>query len=200
VRPLALALVLALALLAGCAAKPDTQPTPASPLLTPVSQVKLASPAFQDHAAIPTASTCDGAGTSPELDVTGLPANASTVALVVHDPDAPVPQAPQQDFTHWLAWNVPAANGSATLPAGKPPAGTVEGKNSGGGNGWTAPCPPQGSTAHRYFFTAYAVDGALHLPAGSSRPQLEAALHDHVLGDATLVGCYARAPLPATPC
>lgn len=189
------ALVLILVVLAGCASSPA--PQPASPL--PVSgTLRVTSPAFADHATMPTAYTCDGAGASPPLVVTGVPAGA-TVALLVGDPDAPLPQAPQQNFTHWIAWNAPASNGTVAFPEGRAAPGAVEGQNGVGKGGWTPPCPPQGSTAHRYVFTALAVNGTLDLAAGATRAQLESALQGRILGGGSLTACYmrvAQAPLP----
>ncbi len=189
------ALLLA-ALLTGCATAPAPE---APPLAAPHgAALRVTSPAFADHGTIPAANTCDGAGASPPLTVEGVPAGA-TVALLVGDPDAPLPQAPQQNFTHWIAWNAPATDGNATFPEGHAASGAVEGQNGGGKTGWTPPCPPQGSTPHRYVFTALAVNGTLDLAAGATRAQLEAALAGRVLASGSLTGCYmrvAQAPLP----
>jgi Raf kinase inhibitor-like YbhB/YbcL family protein len=191
------ALAVVAASLAGCATRGPAA-GPGLPL-APAGSLAIASPDFTDHGALPQSVTCDGAGASPELDVAGVPAGAS-VALVVGDPDAPIPQAPQQNFTHWIAWDARAAGGAATFPAGHAAPGSVEGKNGGGSDGWTPPCPPAGSTAHRYFFTALAVNGTLGLAAGATRAQLEGALQGRVLAEAALVGCYARAPTPVLSC
>jgi Raf kinase inhibitor-like YbhB/YbcL family protein len=178
-------------LLAGCASPaPQNDSTPAPGSAGPLT---IASSAFQDGATLPKDFTCDGAGTSPPLRIAGVPAEAAEVALVVGDPDAPLPQAPQQNFTHWAVWHLAPVAGVVTFDAGKPPAGAREGQSSGGGNGWTPPCPPQYSTAHRYVFTAYAMRAPLDVPAGATRAQLDAAMQGKVLAQASMQATYMRA-------
>jgi Raf kinase inhibitor-like YbhB/YbcL family protein len=147
----------------------------------------LASPAFADYGSIPAAYTCDGAGTVPPLQWTGVPAGTASLALIVDDPDSPSGQ-----FTHWLAWNIPPA--STGLDAGTwPLAGAVEGTNDADGVGWFGPCPHQGE--HRYVFQLYALDQMLDLAPGAGNDDVNAAFVDEakVLGAATLTGKYRRA-------
>ena len=192
-RPVTL-LVLTI-LLVGCVRAPASggaaSPSPLPP--TPTGPLHLESPAFADGAAIPRKHTCDGDGVSPPLVISGAPSNASTIALEVIDPDVPTPIAAQREFVHWLAWNAPLANGSVVFDEGTAPNGTLQGSNGSGEPSYAAPCPPQGSPAHRYVFTAFAVDGALNLKEGSTREQLDAALTGHVIAGARLVGTYQRA-------
>lgn len=196
-RALVAALVPAL-LLSGCLGTDEEGGRSPAPAMEEgagngTARLTVRSASFQEGGAIPRDFTCDGAGKSPALNITGAPANATALALIAGDPDAPLPQAPQRNFTHWLAWNVPLANGSATFPEGAPPAGAVEGKNDGGGTGYTGPCPPFGSPAHRYFFTVYALDAPLDLGAGATRADVEQALQGRVLAQGALMGAYARA-------
>lgn len=149
----------------------------------------LASSAFADGQPIPAKHTCDGADVSPPLAWSGLPAGTRTVALVVHDPDAPDPAAPRMDWVHWVLWDVTAS--AAGLPEGGPlPAGTRQGTTDFGKPGWGGPCPPAGR--HRYFFELWALDAVLGDLGAGRRADLEAAAKGHVLGKATLVGTYAH--------
>jgi Raf kinase inhibitor-like YbhB/YbcL family protein len=123
------------------------------------SPITVTSPAFEAGGAIPDTFTCRGAGDVPPLAWTGVPAGADSLALVVHDPDAP-----RGPFLHWVVVGIPAsATGMAELPAG-----AAEGLNSAGRHGWYPPCPPHGT--HRYVFTVYAL-GA-RVDPGSSEPLL----------------------------
>lgn len=187
-----LALLVALALLAGCVQEPNDEAPRDTPLLADLPMLVVGSPAFEDGQPIPKKHGCDGDGVSPPLAVADAPPDAASVALIVGDPDAPLPQLARQNFTHWLAWNVPVAGGNASFPEGKAPDGAVEGKNGGGGNGWTAPCPPIGSAPHRYVFTFYALNATLDLEGGATRDELERALEGHVLATGTLTGTYQR--------
>lgn len=144
--------------------------------------MELTSMAFTDGSPLPPQFTCDGKGTAPPLAVTGVPAGARTLALIVADPDAP-----SGNFVHWTAWSIPAKDGplSPLLPSG-----SVEGKNSAGETGWTPPCPPSGS--HRYIFTVFALDAAPDLTSSASEDDLRRAMEGHILGEARLMGTYQR--------
>lgn len=155
----------------------------------------VTSPAFDDGETIPTEHTADGADTSPPLNVTGVPADAETLALVVDDPDAPR----EEPWVHWLVWNAPADAG--TIPEGYPPSGDGEAfpSASQGNNSfprdnqrYRGPAPPEGDDPHRYRFTLYALDSTLELKPGANRTQLDAAVDGHVLERARLVGLYGR--------
>ena len=151
--------------------------------------LQLQSGSFQNGGAIPRQFTCDGADNSPALHWANVPAGARSFALVVHDPDAPV------DFTHWLAYNLPAnVLGLAESASGRGvmPEGSAEGTNSFDRIGYGGPCPPPGKP-HRYLFRLYALDAQLNLPPGMTRDQLESAIRPHILAEAQIVGLYRRA-------
>ena len=57
-----------------------------------MAAITVRSLAFADHAPIPEKYTADGAGVSPPLHWTGIPAQATTLVLIVEDADAPTPQ------------------------------------------------------------------------------------------------------------
>jgi Raf kinase inhibitor-like YbhB/YbcL family protein len=155
--------------------------------------LSLTSPAFEANGSIPSRYTCDGDDVSPPLQWSGVPEGAKSLALIVDDPDAPDPAAPQRVFVHWVLYDLPPdSNG---LPEGATaktvPAGTREGKNDWDRRGYGGPCPPKGR--HRYFFRLYALDGLLGDLRAPTRADLEAAMSDHVLATAELVGTYERA-------
>ena len=144
-------------------------------------QFKLSSPAFRAGAAIPKLYTCDGRNVSPALRWTAPPRGTRSLALVVHDPDAP-----GQGFTHWIAYNLPSSR------RGLPAAAKVrfEGVNDAGQAGYTGPCPPSGT--HRYVFRLYAVSWTFQLKVAPSREVFLNLLRGRVLATATLVGRYGR--------
>ncbi len=148
----------------------------------PAMQMSLTSPAFNDGEAIPTQYSCDGDDLSPDLDWFGIPEGTISLALIMDDPDAPV-----GTWIHWVLYNLPAD--MPGLRAGISGAG-VDGTNSWGTTGYGGPCPPGGT--HRYFFKLYALDLMLDLDAGASKSDLLDAIEGHVLGQAELMGTYAR--------
>jgi Raf kinase inhibitor-like YbhB/YbcL family protein len=151
--------------------------------------LELTSTAFAEGEAIPRQYTGDGRDASPPLAWQGAPAGTGGFALVCEDPDAP-----RGTFTHWVAWNIPAA--SAGLAEGVPAEGTladgtVQGRNGFGKAGYGGPAPPPGKP-HRYYFKLHALDGPLALKAGATKEELLAAMRGHVLAEGQLMGRYGR--------
>ena len=62
----------------------------------------LTSPAFENGADIPKKYTCDGGDINPVLEIQNVPEEAKSLALILHDPDAPM----DGGFTHWVVWNI----------------------------------------------------------------------------------------------
>ena len=152
--------------------------------------MKLTSSAFTDHGAIPARHTCEGGDVSPPLAWSGAPAGTKSLALIVDDPDAPDPAAPQRTWVHWIVYALPA--GSSGLPegAGRAPPGAHDGRNDWGRSGYGGPCPPVGR--HRYFHKLYALDAMLPDLGQPTKAALEKAMKGHVLAEAQLVGTYQK--------
>ena len=147
---------------------------------------------------------CTGQNVSPALSWQNVPAGTQSLALLMHDPDAPTGSG----FWHWVVLNLPAnTNGlprGAGSGAGQLPAGSVAGNtdfmNTGvtGPGGYGGPCPPVGHGPHRYNFTLYAlavpdVFAAAGIPRNGTATLAGFALN-HGLGKAVL----AKASFTAT--
>jgi len=141
---------------------------------------------------IPRKYTCQGEDISPPLQWNGAPAEAKSLALIVDDPDAPDPRSPKMTWVHWVLYNLPPD--STGLPeAISPqamPAGTRQGLNDWKRPGYGGPCPPIGR--HRYFHKLYALDVVLESLDKPSKAELLAAMQDHVIAQAELVGTYQK--------
>lgn len=156
--------------------------------------MQLLSSAFSAHGEIPERYTCDADNVSPPLTWSGIPKGAKSLALIVDDPDAPDPAAPQMTWVHWVLYNIPpAATGlpEAVSPEALPE-GTLEGRNDWQNTGYGGPCPPIGR--HRYFHKLYALDTVLPDLNKPSKDQLEKAMQGHILGESELIGTYLRNP------
>ncbi len=154
---------------------------------------KISSPDFAEGQPIPLIHTCDGNDLSPALEWENLPTGTKSLALIVDDPDAPDPAAPQRVYVHWVLYNIPAdATGLAQgVKVVNLPAGTCEGLNDWEKTGYGGPCPPIGS--HRYFHKLYALDTVLpDLGPKAGKKELEQAMQGHVLGQTQLMGRYQR--------
>jgi Raf kinase inhibitor-like YbhB/YbcL family protein len=152
--------------------------------------LEVSSDAFVKDGQIPVVYTCDGTDISPPLSWGPVPQGTAGIAILVTDPDAP-----GGTFIHWVAYNIPP--GTRRIPAGAPgknplPAGSVQGMNDMGRQGYGGPCPPKGKP-HHYHFTVYALDSAINLTGKRDGRMLADALGIHVLAQGELVGLYRRA-------
>lgn len=148
------------------------------------SNLSLASQEFKDGEQIPGQYSCKGQNVNPPLNVSGVPAGAKSLALILHDPDAV-----GGDFVHWLVWDIPTSTGSITVNS--VPEGAVQGQNGGGQNKYMGPCPPAGTGTHHYKFELYALDKTLGLKAGADRDQLQKAMNGHILAQHILTGLFS---------
>jgi len=152
----------------------------------------LESSAFHNGETIPSKYTCQGQDVSPALTWAGVPGTARSLVLIVDDPDAPDPRAPQRTWVHWVLYNIsPDASGlpEGVAPAGLPP-GTEEGRNDWKRTGYGGPCPPVGR--HRYFHKLYALDTVLEGLNAPTKAEVEAAMQGHVIAQTELVGTYQK--------
>ena len=155
----------------------------------------ITSSAFSNGGAIPAKHTCEGADQSPPLAWSGVPAAARSVVLIVDDPDAPDPAAPQRIWVHWVLYNLPpSVTGLPEAVARKAlPPGTLEGVTDFGRTGWGGPCPPAGDKPHRYNFTVYALKvEKLDLPANATASLTGFTVNGNALGKATFTGTFGR--------
>ena len=169
----------------------------------PSHWLNLSSTAFQHDGPIPSKYTNDGeAGVrdvSPPLAWERVPNGTQSLVLIMDDPDAPDPNAPEMVWVHWVVYNIPpdtrslpenAARDRAWLP--------LHGLNDWGSSDpsdprarYGGPNPPIGR--HRYFFKLYALDIRLDLRgAPATKSQIEKAVRGHVLLNEYLIGTYQK--------
>lgn len=177
--------------------KPETKPVADKKL----AEVELKSSAFEDGAEIPAKYTCDGENASIPLTWSNLPEGTQSVALVMHDPDAP-----NGTVYHWGVWAIPAeigelAEGQATeaqvslIDSDAPDSkvSVYQSTNMAEKLGYTGPCPPEGDDAHRYIFEVFALD---HPGTSFTEPPSAKVLLSELQADANargqLTGLYTR--------
>lgn len=132
-----------------------------------------------------------------------------------------VPAAlPRVDFFHWVLVDLPASIttlkegefSSGVTPRGKPGPQAAHGARQGINNytdwfagdndmrgdyyGFDGPCPPwNDEIIHRYVFTVFALDiDKLPLAGKFGGPEVRAAMHGHILAQASLAGTYTLNP------
>ncbi|MBC7396529.1 MAG: YbhB/YbcL family Raf kinase inhibitor-like protein, partial [Bdellovibrionales bacterium] len=74
------------------------------------------------------------------------------------------------------------------------PTNVRQGQNSKTKLGFTGPLPPFFHGYHRYFFRLFALNAPLHLAPGSNLESFVDEMDGKVIGEARLIGLYARTP------
>lgn len=158
-----------------------------------MTTLSLTSAAFENNGLIPSKFTCDGDNINPELLISGVPANAKSLALIMDDPD--IPEAVKQSmgievFDHWVLYGIPPE----TLRIGEGSAAGAQGLNISGRAGYTGPCPPAQyePKEHRYIFKLYALSNTLNFIKAPTKRELEQAMEGSIIGTTELVGRYRR--------
>jgi len=150
-------------------------------------ELQFTSPAFEDGGPIPAEYGYAERNVNPPFEISGVPASAETLLLVVDDPDAREPAGKIWD--HWVVWNVPADTGSIPEDWDAASSGATEGQNDYGESGWGGPNPPD--REHTYRFLLYALDDRLELPSDATKDDVYDAAEGTVVGKASLEGTYA---------
>jgi Raf kinase inhibitor-like YbhB/YbcL family protein len=150
----------------------------------------IISSAFANNGSIPPKYTAEGDNVSPPLEWSGAPAGTKSFALIVDDPDAPDPRAPQRTWVHWVLYDIPPE--TSALPEDvarhRMPAGARWGLNDWQRAAYGGPAPPIGR--HRYVHKLYALDVVLPDLKQPTKARLLNAMKGHVLADAQLVGTF----------
>ena len=117
-----------------------------------------------------------------------MPEGTRELALVCHDPDAPLIKPGNYGYVHWVLYGIPGS--VAELPEGL--AEYTPGTNDFGNLGYGGPAPPPGHGTHRYFFWLFALGSELELDAGLTMWQLLEKIEPEVLGMNRMMGTYSR--------
>lgn len=150
-----------------------------------LGDLAIASPAFEHGGLIPRRHTAEGDDTSPALEWVNVPEGAQELALVCHDPDAPLTDG----FTHWVLYGIRPDISGIPEEGGHE---YVAGVNDFGNEGYGGPAPPPGHGLHHYFFHLYALDTELDAEPGLRRDELLARIDDHIIEQARIVGTFQR--------
>jgi Raf kinase inhibitor-like YbhB/YbcL family protein len=143
---------------------------------------------------------CNGGNVSPALSWTAPPEGTKSLALMVHDPDAPTGGA---GIWHWVIVNIPATargieQGAGTADGARLPPGSRQIMNdyaglNGGTPAWGGPCPPKGAKPHAYVFTLYALAvEKIELPPAATASHHGFVINRAPLAKAVLTATYGR--------
>lgn len=153
-----------------------------------LSNMKVRSSAFSQGGAIPAKYTGEGEDVSPPLQWNSPPEGTESLAVVCHDPDAPVVGPGTYGFVHWVLYNIPSAVSSLSEGVSD----HTKGNNDFGKQGYGGPMPPTGHGIHHYYFWVLALDRAGNFEPGLSLWQFLEKVEPHVIGMNRIVGTYER--------
>jgi len=143
-------------------------------------KLKVESTAFANGHYIPYRYTCDAENINPGLRISGIPANAKSLVLIMLDTSVAFGV-----FDHWVVWNIEP---TALIKENSKPG--VTGRNSRKENKYTGPCPPNG--VHEYHFRIYALNTLLNIADTSSKPSVINAMKGHVIDWGEAFGLFQR--------
>lgn len=188
--------------------EPTEVPPTEMPSPEPIGPLQISSPAFENGGDIPAKYSCLGENLSPELEWSGVPADAQSLLLFFYDPDAGFESGASVEpgFVHWVVYNIPGTStgyaedmsAGATLQDGalqgsndfaqfSSPGETFPGGSSIKLVGYDGPCP---GSKHLYVFTLYALDVMLDLPAEALMADILAAMDGHIIEEAEWSGFF----------
>ncbi|MHA1966981.1 MAG: YbhB/YbcL family Raf kinase inhibitor-like protein [Candidatus Hodarchaeales archaeon] len=147
----------------------------------------ITSPVFNDSAYMPSEYSCEGSDVNPKLEISYIPNETQSLALIMDDPDTE--RMLGYVWVHWLLWNISPT--IIVIEKDSVPPNAVVGRNSQGQSSYQGPCPPEGST-HHYYFRLYALDIDINLPSGSTKEELLEAMDGHIIAQTHLIGRYRR--------
>ena len=158
--------------------------------------LRVTSTTFTEGGTLPDSSVFDGMGCtggnrSPQLAWSEVPKETKSIAIILHDADAPTGVG----FFHWIVANLPAdtrelpegAGGGSHLPKG-----AVLGFTDFGQTGYGGPCPPPGDAPHPYAFTVYALKGEVDADGTTTGAKLRFMTKGNILASGTLTGRFGR--------
>ncbi len=150
-----------------------------------LAPLSVESTMFAEGGTIPDDYTCDGRNIMPPMAVTGVPAEAKALGVLMYDLDAE-----KEPALHLAMWNIDPT--TVAWSEVDPPRGAIYGQNDAGMNGYSGPCRAI-DKVHHYVFEVYAFDRALDLMSGAKREMIEETFSDNAIAKGALTGVYTGA-------
>ena len=120
---------------------------------------------------------------APPLKIHGVPKEAVELAVICHDPDAPLPHG----YTHWVLYGIPPATADLGSDADKK---FRPGPNSNGNPRYDGPAPPPGHGPHYYYFWVYALSKPVS--GTPTRAEFLEQYADSIVEQNRLIGMFDR--------
>lgn len=145
-----------------------------------IKDLKITSSDFEPLGRLRDEHAGDKGNVLPKLTVSGVPAGTKELAVICHDPDAPLANG----FTHWTVYGI---DPSATDLSDAQEKYRV-GPNGGGDKQYYGPQPPNGHGIHHYYFWVYALD--TEVEGTPTREEFLAKYAGNIIEQNRIVGLY----------
>jgi Raf kinase inhibitor-like YbhB/YbcL family protein len=146
--------------------------------------MKISSPVFEDGEHMPEKYGNTRENINPPLEISDVPEEAESLALIMDDPDAK--EAAGKVWEHWTVWNIDPD--TEEIEEDSSPG--IEGMTDFRQRGYGGPNPPDGT--HNYRFRLYALDTELDLKKDSDKERVLKAIDGHVIEKAELTCKFDR--------
>jgi Raf kinase inhibitor-like YbhB/YbcL family protein len=146
-----------------------------------IRDLRITSTDFEPEGELADAYAKDGGDRAPTLRIEGVPDGTRELALICHDPDAPLPHG----FTHWTVFGIPADTTEIGPDADQR---YRTGRNGFGDAGYGGPQPPPGHGVHHYYFWVYAL--STEVEGTPSREEFLERYGDDIIEQNRVVGTY----------
>ena len=135
-----------------------------------------------DNGEFPVKYTCHGSDINPPLELKNVPPKTKSIALTMHDPDAP-----EGVWVHWVVYNMKPD--VRTIAENSVPGRELF--NDFGKFHYGGPCPPD-EKEHHYVVRVYALDRLIDINEGAIMKDLEKTIRGHILAQSKLTGVYRK--------
>ena len=145
-----------------------------------IKDLKITSADFEPMGRMRDEHAGDKGNVLPKLTVSGVPEGTTELAVICHDPDAPLAHG----FTHWTVYGIDPS----TTDLSQVQETFRAGPNGAGEMGYYGPQPPAGHGDHHYYFWVYALDTAVE--GTPTREEFLSTYADNIIEQNRIVGIY----------
>jgi Raf kinase inhibitor-like YbhB/YbcL family protein len=137
---------------------------------------------------------CNGKNVSPQLFWENQPKGTKSFAVTIYDEDAPTGSG----WWHWLIFDIPATvneliSGAGNVSLNMAPKGSIQSNTDFKTTGYGGPCPPEGSKAHKYVITVFALKTEkIGLDASANPALVGFMLEQNTIEKSSLIVYYKR--------
>lgn len=150
--------------------------------------MKISSKDFKNNEEMPEKFTADGENVNPELVIEDIPEDASSLVLIVDDPDAK--RVCGFTWIHWVVFNIPAHSGGIVIKEDSIPG--TPGDSSYHKEEYMGPNPPAGSGVHNYYFKVFAIKDTLEMDKMTTLNHIHNKMKDQIIDKCEMKATYTR--------